>query len=87
MSENLTANHYTIIVSGHIDHQWQDWFPGMTVFLLPEGLTRISGTVDDQSALFGMISRIRDMKLPLLLVKRGDFEVNINNDRRRRDEE
>lgn len=74
MSDILVEKHYTMMVRGHIDVRWQDWFPGMTITRLPEGLTRISGTVIDQSALFGMLSRIRDLRLPLLLVVRSDYE-------------
>lgn len=48
----------------------------MEILHLPEGLTRFSGAVIDQGALHGMLSRIRDLRLPLLLVVRGNFELD-----------
>ncbi len=76
MSADLGEKHYTIIVQGHLDDRWAEWFPGMEILLLPEGLTRFTGTVVDQAALHGMISRIGDLRLPLLLVMRGNFELD-----------
>jgi hypothetical protein len=35
-----------------------------------KGTTTLSGTVADQSALHGILVRIRDLNLPLILVKR-----------------
>lgn len=68
--------HYTIIVQGHLDDRWARWFSGMEILHLPEGLTRLAGTVVDQAALHGMLSRIGDLRLPLLLVIRGSFELD-----------
>ncbi len=76
MSADLSEKHYTIIVQGHLDQGWADWFPGMEILLLPEGLTRFTGTVVDQAALHGMLSRISDLRLPLLLVIRGNFQLD-----------
>lgn len=74
VSANAASDrHYTIIVDGHIDDHWQEWFPDMALIRLPDGLTRMTGVVIDQSALHGMLSRIRDLGLPLLLVLRGNF--------------
>ena len=73
MSTELEEKHYTIIVQGHLDLHWSDWFPGMDILPLPEGLTRFTGIVEDQAALHGMLNRIGDLRLPLLLVMRGNF--------------
>lgn len=73
-SENgFTDKHYTIIVQGHVDDRWTSWFSGMEILRLPEGRTRLSGAVKDQAALHGILSRIADLRLPLLLVHRGNF--------------
>jgi hypothetical protein len=76
MSNELLERHYTIIVQGHLDQRWAEWFPGMEILLLPEGLTRFTGMVEDQAALHGMLSRIGDLRLPLLLVMRGNFDLD-----------
>jgi hypothetical protein len=75
VSTELGEKHYTIIVQGHLDPHWSDWFPGMDILPLPEGLTRFTGIVEDQAALHGMLNRIGDLRLPLLLVMRGNFDL------------
>ena len=61
---------YAIRVRGRLDHQrWSQWFDGMTI-TVQQGETVISGPVPDQAALYGMLSRLRDLALPLLSVER-----------------
>jgi hypothetical protein len=63
--------YYKITVEGRLGCQWCDCFEGMTIE--PEGgLTNIKGKVADQSALHGLLVRIRDLGLPLISVKRLD---------------
>lgn len=79
MNNVYQNHHYTIIFQGHLDDRWSHWFDGMEILRLPECRTRITGVVTDEAALHGMLSRIRDLRLPLLLVLRGDFgETNIS---------
>jgi hypothetical protein len=61
---------YEIRVEGHIDPGWSDWLEGMAVTLLENGETVLSGPVADQSALHGLLNRIRDMNLNLVMVER-----------------
>ena len=61
---------YAIRVKGRLDRQrWSEWFDGMTI-TVQQGETVISGPVPDQAALYGMLSRLRDLALPLLSVER-----------------
>jgi hypothetical protein len=62
---------YEIRVCSHLDAHAAHWFEGFTITLLPNGETLLSGTVADQSALFGLLSRIRDLGLPLIAVNRA----------------
>lgn len=57
-----------IVVDGRLDPRRSGWFEGMTLIHQPDGATRITGTVADQAALYGMISRIRDLGLKLISV-------------------
>lgn len=76
-----TKNHrlsatYEIKVQGKLDTQWADWFNGMTL-TSEEGkendvLTTLTGTVRDQSALRGILSRAWDLGLTLHSVTRLD---------------
>ena len=64
---------YEIRVKGHLDARRMRWFEGLGVTLDPNGETVISGPIIDQAALHGILNRIRDLGLPLLLVKRTDI--------------
>lgn len=59
---------YTIVVKGHIDGRSAHWFEGMRTLPLATGETELCGPVVDQAALHGLLSRIRDLGLPLLAV-------------------
>ena len=61
---------YQIRVKGHLDSSWSDWFDGLTITPEASGETLLSGPVVDQAALHGLLKKVRDLGLPLLLVKR-----------------
>jgi len=61
---------YEIVIEGHLDDRRAAWFEGMTVTLLPCGETLLFGPITDQAMLHSILTRIRDMGLPLLAVKR-----------------
>ena len=68
---------YQIIVKGQLRSRWSDWFEGMTIEA--EGVvTIIKGKVLGQSALHGLLVRIRDLGLPLISVKRVESEQKTN---------
>jgi hypothetical protein len=58
----------TLRIEGHLDPQWSDWFEGLAMRHLPDGNTELSGDVADQSTLYGLLSRSRDLGLTLLSV-------------------
>ena len=59
---------YRIRIKGHLSHDWSDWFGGLTITLEDNGETLITGSVVDQSALHGLLRKIRDLGLPLVSV-------------------
>jgi hypothetical protein len=61
------AGQYEIRVKGVLDPRWQSWFEGMTITAGGDE-TIISGTVADQVALHSLLTRIRDLGLPLIAV-------------------
>src|SRR5258708_27306470 len=62
---------YEIRVEGVLDNQWAGWFGGLQ--LENEGTYAvISGLLPDQSALHGMLAKIRDLGLCLISVQRID---------------
>ena len=63
---------YQIRVRGVLDPQWSDWFDEMTVTPQADGETLLAGPVRDQSALHGILLKIRDLGLPLLSLSRTE---------------
>lgn len=59
---------YQIRIEGQLGPQWAAWFEGLTVTLEPEGTTLLSGPVVDQTALYGLLKKVRDLGMPLLAV-------------------
>ena len=58
-----------IIVKGHLDIDWSGWFEGLTIAPNDHGETRLSGQIRDQAALYGVMAKVRDVGLSLILVK------------------
>jgi hypothetical protein len=59
---------YQIRIEGHLSGQWDDWFEGFTITLEKDGNTLLTGLVNDQSALLGLIKKVRDLGLTLISV-------------------
>jgi hypothetical protein len=59
---------YEIVIRGHLTSQWGAVFEGMEVSCLPDGNTCITGVLPDQSALYGLLVRLRDLGVTLISV-------------------
>jgi hypothetical protein len=57
---------YEIRLQGHLEPRWATWFDGMTLTTEPDGSTTLRGPVVDQSALHGVLARLRDLGVPLI---------------------
>ena len=66
------AGRYEIRLKGHLDTRWDDWFDGLTLTRCSDGTTTVHGLVVDQSALHGLLQRVRDLGLPLISVTRDE---------------
>ena len=62
-------NQVEIRIKGQIDQSRTGWFDGFTIIPGESGDTILSGTVVDQAALFGLLSKIRDLGLVLISVQ------------------
>jgi hypothetical protein len=61
---------YEIRVEGHFSEQWSDWFEGLTICNEPGGEATLTGALDDQTALMGILNRITALNITLVAVKR-----------------
>ena len=64
------AGRYAIRVQGRLESRWAAWFDGMTLTAEGDGTTNIHGPVLDQAALHGLLTKLRDVGLPLISVTR-----------------
>jgi hypothetical protein len=61
---------YEIRFKGHLNRRRAQMFEGLEMVQEPAGETVLTGPVIDQAALHGILSRIRDLGVPLLSVRR-----------------
>ena len=66
------SSHYEIRVRGQLDSNWSDWFNGLEVMPQENGETLITGDIQDQDALQGILTKVFNLRLMLLSVKRID---------------
>jgi hypothetical protein len=72
-SEPAFPSTYEICVDGRLSQEGASWFEGMMCGVNEEALTPqtlIRGEVTDSAALYGLISRLRDLGLILVSVQR-----------------
>ena len=62
---------YEILVKGHLDGRWSEWFDGLQITNLENGEAMLSGDIVDQAALHGMLNKVRDLGLPLVALRSG----------------
>jgi hypothetical protein len=60
--------YYEVKIQGHLDDRWSKWFAGLRLTYLKDDVTLLSGTLPDQSALHGLLERVRDLNLTLVSV-------------------
>jgi hypothetical protein len=66
---------YAIKIKGRLDDHWKQWFEGLEFTFSKNGktgevFTIISGPIADQPALHGLLTKIRDLNLTLISVRK-----------------
>ena len=61
---------YQIKIEGHVNLDWSAFFEEVTIQHTEDGQTILTGALPDQTALHGVLMRIRDLGLSLEEVKR-----------------
>jgi len=63
-----------IRIKGHIRKQWSEWFGGLTISHSGPNETLLAGIVADQAALYGLISRLRDLGMQLTSMSSAEIK-------------
>ncbi len=71
MSASGGPARYEIRVAGVLDSRWAAWFDGLEISAQGDQ-TVISGLLADQPALHGVLTKVRDLGLCLISVRRVD---------------
>jgi len=64
--------HYRIHIQGHLDPGWQDRFLGLRIEPQEAGTTLLSGTLPDQSSLYGVLLQLIRLGLVLRSLKTSE---------------
>ncbi len=67
---------YEIRLKGHLDEHWSEWFDDLTVTYDEHDNTILTGPIVDQSALHGLLKKVRDLGLPLISANRIELNGN-----------
>ncbi len=65
---------YEIRVEGHLTDRWADWFDGLVIRNEPNGETVLTGWINDQAALLGVLSKLQALNVALISVQRVTSE-------------
>jgi hypothetical protein len=57
-----------IRVKGEIDEHWSDWFDDLTITHNEKGETIFSGVFMDQTRLYSLLAKLRDLGVSLISV-------------------
>ena len=64
--------HVEIRIEGHLDEDWAEWLDGFSITHTEEGETILSGPARDQTALYGLIAKLRDLGVRLIAASIGE---------------
>jgi hypothetical protein len=77
-NQNEEARIYQIRIEGQLGREWTDWFDGLSITPGEDGTTLLTGPVIDQSALHGLLKKVRDLGAPLVSVNRMEIDGSSN---------
>jgi hypothetical protein len=58
-----------IIIKGQIDSHWSEWLGGLQIAHIGQDRSQLSGSITDQAALYGVLTKLRDLDLNLVSVE------------------
>lgn len=68
--QRVDPSAYEIRVDGRLDEHWAAWFGGLVLTQGDDGTSTLVGPVADQAELHGLLTRVRDLGVTLVSVRR-----------------
>jgi len=68
--------HISIRIKGHLDQGWQQGLEGLQIVHEDNGTSLLTGVLQDQAALFGVLKRIDHLNLRLLSLESSERPQN-----------
>jgi hypothetical protein len=68
-TQRATPGRYQLRVAGHLDTHWATWFDDLTLTRREDGTTTLTGLVQDQSQLHGLLAKVRDLGITLIGIR------------------
>jgi hypothetical protein len=65
-----------IRIKGQIDEDWSAWFEGLKIIHSELNETVLIGSIPDQTALYGLMAKLRDLGLSLRSVNYAEYKVD-----------
>ena len=55
-----------ILIKGQIDTHWSEWLGGLQISHIGQNQSQLSGSIADQAALYGILTKLRDLDMELI---------------------
>ncbi len=66
---SIDVARYELRVCGHLDDRWSAWLCDLALEHHEDGTSTLTGPIADQAQLHGVLTRLRDLGVPLLSVR------------------
>ena len=70
---NDESSQYEFRIRDRLERRWETWFDDLTVIHEDDHTTTLRGEIADQSALHGVLARLRDLGLTLVSVRKVEL--------------
>ncbi len=64
--------HVSIRVKGHLDLSWREWLEGLQIVHETGGTSRLFGSLQDQPALYGVLTKLGRLNLTLVSLESSE---------------
>ena len=68
-----------IRIEGQLDIGWKDWLGEFSIEHTEQNQTLLTGSVQDQAALYGLIGKLRDLGVKLVSIDYGGCNYKGNS--------